>query len=71
MKWLVLKRHDNEMSWKSFMHGWLMMSWNELDLEHERRWLSRLVWWMYTCMVNVFGYVIMFGLCQCIIPWGL
>jgi len=39
MKWLVLKSHDNEMSWKSFMHGWFMMSWNELDLEHERRWL--------------------------------
>ena len=38
MIWLVLKRHDNEMSWKSFMHGWFMMSWNELDLEHERHW---------------------------------
>jgi len=29
MKWLVLKRHDNEMIWKSLVHG----TWKALDLK--------------------------------------
>jgi len=39
MKWLALKRHDNEMRWGSFVHWKVMMSWKELDLEHKSYWL--------------------------------
>jgi len=60
MKWLISKRHDNEMSWKSFMREWFKTSWNGLGLEHERRWLQRLVrlmyiyvWWIFFGCMNM------------------